>query len=257
MRPIPQAAIDLVRDQEETHLFVYDDAFYPPREAKIGDQIQGHLTAGTGHTGDDVIIGMAVTAEMDAAWLLTDLNIAAGRIAMRIGADIVAELTDNQFSALLDFTFNLGADPAWTIWKRLKAKKFDQVPLEMAKFVNSGGKKLQGLVVRRNAEIALWSLGEPGSTEAPASSSIMRTSATPPTPSDPVAPGKSKALIASAVAVVSGAPPMIDQVIHTVTPYAEHSHYVEVMLGGLGLAGAVCAGLTVLFIWINKKQARN
>lgn len=256
MRTIPQAAIDLVRSEEETHLFAYDDAFYPARESQAGDQIQGHLTAGTGHTGSDVFVGMPVTTARDAAWLLADLNIAAGRIAERIG-DAIDVLTDNQWAALLDFTFNLGADPSWTIWKRLKNKQFDQVPLEMAKFVNSGGKKLNGLVNRRNAEIALWSCAEPGSDTKEVPSSVTRNSPTPPTPSDPVPVGRSKAIIAGAVGAVSGGPALCDQVIHTISPYAEHSHYVEVALSGLGTVAALCAGISIFYIWINKRNAQN
>lgn len=260
-RAIPQAATDLVRDQEETHLFVYDDAFYPPREAMPGDHIVGTLTAGTGHTGVDVVIGMVVTEEMDAGWLTADLNGAAGRIIERIGA-VVDAITENQWAALLDFVFNMGAGASWTIWKRLKAKQFDQVPLELQKFVNirrnGGFVKSTDLVNRRAAEIKLWASGEPGIDDAPVSSSLARqTGTTPPTPADPVPVTKSKVIIGGVTGAVTGAPVLCDQIIHAISHYAEHSHQVEQMLGGLALIAAVCAAVTITYAFIQKHNMRN
>lgn len=260
-RAIPQAAIDLVNDQEETHLFVYDDAFYPAKECVPGDQIVGTLTAGTGHTGPDLHIGLAVTQQMNDDWLKADLGNAGQRIYDRIGT-VTDNLTDNQYAALLDFVFNVGASPAWTIWKRLKAKQYDQVPIELQKFVNlrknGVAVKSADLIRRRNAEVALWSTDEPGTDNTVVPSSVTRLPATtPPTPADPVPPTRSKALIASAAAAASGAYPMIDQVRHAIMPYAEESQYVHTALGVLATAAAVCAGLGIFFMWVQKRDARN
>jgi len=260
MRSVPQAAIDLVKDQEETHLFVYDDAFYPAKECQPGDQIIGTLTAGTGHT-DHLTIGMQVTAEMDTAWLQSDLERAGSRISLQIG-DVISALTDNQYAALLDFVFNVGANPSWTIWRRLKAKQFDQIPLELQKFVNirkNGAMvKSTDLVNRRNAEIALWSKGEPGTYDARISSSVTRQAATtPPTPADPVPITKSKGLIAGAVGAVTSAPAIINQVTQVITPYADHSNYLQHVISYLAIIGAVSATATLFFIWMNKKQAQH
>jgi len=260
MRQVPQAAIDLVKDQEETHLFVYDDAFYPAKECAPGDQIQGTLTAGTGHT-DHLSIGMAVTQQMADGWLADDLARAGTRLSLQIG-DTVSQLTDNQYAALLDFVFNVGANPSWTIWKRLKAKQFDQIPLELQKFVNirkNGAMvKSTDLVNRRNAEIALWSKGEPGTYDARISSSVTRQAATtPPTPADPVPITKSKGLIAGAVGAVTSAPAIINQVTQVITPYADHSNYLQHVISYLAIIGAVSATATLFFIWMNKKQAQH
>lgn len=260
MRPVPQAVIDLIKDHEETHLFAYDDKHYPPRPAKPGDHIDGTLTAGTGHTGEDVVAGMVVTAEMDAAWLQSDLAIAAGRLNDRLGADIVASLTDNQYAALLDFVFNMGAGPSWTIWKRLRAKHYEQVPGELVKFVNWGNppSKSQDLVNRRNSEVALWAMGEPGTSPLPAPpSSVTRSTVTPPTPSDPVPISKSKALIVGAVGAVTAAPSTINQITQAIQPYAAQSHYVQQMIAILGTIGAVCAGLAIFLIVRQKHNANN
>lgn len=69
-------------------------------------------------------------------------------------------LNQNQFDALVSFTYNLG--PGWTTEKTgirdaLKARRYKDVPREMKKWVNAGGKPLPGLVRRRNAEAKLFS----------------------------------------------------------------------------------------------------
>ncbi len=260
MRPVPQAAINLIKQHEETHLFAYDDAHYPPRPAKPGDHIDGTLTAGTGHTGPDVVAGMVVTAEMDAAWLASDLEIAARRLIERVGAEIVASLTDNQYAALLDFVFNMGAGPSWTIWKRLKAKHYKQVPSELNRFVNWGDPLhvSQDLVDRRSSEVALWTTGAPGTSPLPAPpSSVTRSTPTPPTPADPTPASRSKALILGAAGAAAGAGPMVNQVTQAIQPYAAQSHYIQQMLGILATIGGGCAVAALIFIWLQKRNANN
>lgn len=59
----------------------------------------------------------------------------------------------------------------------VRARQFDQVPGELIKFVNAGGKKLQGLVNRRTDEIRVWSTDEPGSEDVSFTSGAMRLTA--------------------------------------------------------------------------------
>lgn len=267
MRAIPQKAIDLVVAQETPILWVYDDALGAhhadgtPRTVAPGDAIHGKLTAGTGHTGADVVIGMIVTQAQNDAWLQQDLEHAAQQLEGRITAAIVDMLTENQYAALLDFVFNVGADPRWTIWKRLVAKQFAQVPIELAKFVNAKvngvERKIPDLVKRRNAEIELFSADEPGTRDVQIPSSVLRTSITPPTPSDPIPASKSKALIAGAAGAIAGAPPMISQVSQAIQPYADQSDYVKHILGILATIAAVCAAVGLGYMWLQKRDARN
>lgn len=260
MRAIPQCAVDLAKSKEKCILFVYDDAHYPPHEAKAGDVISGTLTGGYGHTGPEIVIGLAVTQDKADSWLKNDLQTASFRLGARIN-NVVAELTDNQYGALLDFVMNLGAGDNWTIWKRLNAKQFDQVPLELAKFVNTKingvTTKSNGLVERRNAEIALWSTAEPGSDDTPLPSSITRSAVTPPTPSDPVPMSKSKALIAGFGGVITAGPPLVNQITQAITPYSDQSDYVKHMLGILATIGAALAAGGLAFMYIQKRNARN
>lgn len=63
----------------------------------------------------------------------------------------------NRLAALIDFTFNLGAGQlrASTLRKRVNAGSWDAVPTELRKWVRGGGRVLNGLVRRREAEVAL------------------------------------------------------------------------------------------------------
>lgn len=269
-RAIPQAAYSIAKVKEELVLFAYDDAHWPPKEAVPGDIISGTLSAGYGHTGSDVTIGMAVTQAMADEWLTDDLCDAAYALEKKVGPEVIQEMSENQYAAILDFVLNLGTgnpkNPEWTIWKRIRARAWDQIPLEMAKFVNATIKdkdgtkktvKLNGLVDRRNAEIGLWAMQEPGSKDQNLPSSVTRKAATPPTPSDPVPASKSKALIVGAVGAAAGAGPMVNQVTQAIQPYAAQSHYVQQMLGILATVGAGCAGLAIFLIWLQKRNANN
>lgn len=264
MRPIPQIADDFLKKHEALLLRVYDDA-NPRVMLKAGVEPSGTLTAGYGHTGPELHAGMIVTQAAADHWLDLDINIAATRLQGQIGA-IVDELTEHQYAALLSFVFNLGAKPEWTIWKRLKARQFDQVPLEMMKFVNAGGKKLQGLVNRRAAEVAMWSTFEPGSLHETPPSSVTRIMETPPTPSDPIPAKKSATIWATITAPFLAAfaylhdwiigaflavkdwitPDTVNHGIAAITPYADKSPWVANALQGLAVAGAALAAILVL-----------
>jgi lysozyme len=71
-------------------------------------------------------------------------------------------LNQNQFDALVSFTYNLG--PGWTMENNglrnaLRARRYRDVPREMNKWVRAGGKVLPGLVRRRKAEGRLFASG--------------------------------------------------------------------------------------------------
>jgi len=253
MRPVPQVAIDFVKREEACVLRVYDDA-RPNHILAPGDTALGTLTAGYGHTGG-LSLGQDVTQAYADMWLEDDLAIAAGRLSGVID-EVVYSLTNNQYAALLSFVFNLGANPGWTIWKRLKAKEFDQVPLEMMKFVNAGGKKLDGLVKRRADEVVLWGTDEPGSASVTPPSSVTRKIATPPTSADPQPITKSRSILAAGGAAIASAPAAIKQVTDTITPYAAHSAWVQNALGYLAGLGAIFAIAAVVFMYLHKKKAQ-
>ena len=255
-------AFEIAKDKETLVLFAYDDAHFPPKQAMPGDTVHGTLTAGYGHTGPDVMVGMMVSQFQADDWLSDDLFDAAYKLEKKVGADAVSELSENQYAALLDFVLNLGtgnpAKPEWTIWKRVRARAWDQVPLEMAKFVNAtiDGKlvKLNGLVDRRNAEIGLWAMQEKGTVNQSVPSSVTRATPTPPTSA---APGRSKALIVGTAGAVAGAGPLIDQVSHAIAPYAGRSQYLEHALGLLAIIASICAVVGIFYVRQQARNARN
>jgi lysozyme len=261
MRQIPDAATALVARWEGLRLEAYPDPATGAAPWTIG---YGHI--------EGVKQGQKITTEKAQDLLRADLTDAALAIQRRIGDLIVGDLTDNQYAALLSFVFNLGSgDPQkseWTIWKRLRARQYDQVPGEIIKFVNANGKKLQGLVNRRTDEIRLWSTDEPGSDDVHLTSATTRRIATPPTPSDPTPARKSAtvwaAITAPFVLVVDWvkdlliqAPDFVQAALQAVNPFAAKSELAGMIANGLGALGAL-AGLYVAWsVYQKKKEARS
>lgn len=79
-------------------------------------------------------------------------------------------LTDGQFAALTDFTFNVGAGKLQksTLLKAINANQHARVPFQLRRWVMAGGRPLRGLQVRREREIALYFEGRPVPKDAPA-----------------------------------------------------------------------------------------
>jgi lysozyme len=67
-------------------------------------------------------------------------------------------LNQNQFDALTSFAYNVGAEAFAnsTLLRELNAGNYDAVPGQMNRWVNSEGRRVQGLVNRRAAEGALF-----------------------------------------------------------------------------------------------------
>ncbi len=122
--------------------------------------VAGVLTIGYGHTsaaGAPVVKpGMRITQQEADDILRRDL----AKFENRVNALVKVPLTDNQFAVLVSFDFNTGALHKSTLLKKLNARDYNSVPAELMKWVNAGGKRVQGLVNRRAAEAGLWAKGE-------------------------------------------------------------------------------------------------
>lgn len=241
MRAIPKTAVDLVAKWEGCELTAYRD-------------IVGVVTIGFGHTGPEVKVGQKITQAQAKALLTEDLKTAAARIYKRIGP-VADELSDNQWSALLSFVFNLGdgnpKKPEWTIWKVLKARKFDEVPAQMMRFVNAGGKRVQGLVNRRTSEVALWHEDE--ADEAPIPSSVTRSIPTPPTAIDSKPLTRSKSFMTAGATAIATGSAAVAEVSKTITPFADQSPIIGNMISTLAVVGAILAVATLVFVWLKKR----
>lgn len=78
--------------------------------------------------------------------------------AVGVAQSIRVPVTDNQFGALVSFAYNLGVGAlrSSTLLRRVNEGRFDAAGSEFSKWVMAGGRRLQGLVLRREAEKALF-----------------------------------------------------------------------------------------------------
>jgi lysozyme len=81
--------------------------------------------------------------------------------AAAVRAAVKVPLNDNQFGALVSFTYNLGAKNLnkSTLLKKLNAGDYDAAAKEFGRWTRAGGKVLPGLVRRRAAEADLFRSG--------------------------------------------------------------------------------------------------
>jgi lysozyme len=146
VREIPTQAIEFIRKEEGCVLHSYFDQ-------------AGLLTIGVGHLirkGES--FPTEITQEEADALLKKDLLWAADAI-MRL---ITVPLTDNQYSALLSFTFNCGAGSLQcsTLRSRLNREEYAYASEEFEKWCWAGGRKLKALYTRRLREKALFLTGD-------------------------------------------------------------------------------------------------
>ena len=113
----------------------------------------GVWTIGYGHT-DGVNQGMLITEKTADAFLKQDIRNAEHSINQ-----MDAELTQEQFDALVSFVFNIGvrAFNVSTLRKKiLKNPNDPSIADEFRRWVYAGDKKLPGLIKRREQEIKLY-----------------------------------------------------------------------------------------------------
>jgi lysozyme len=122
----------------------------------------GIWTIGYGHTGPDVHPRLTITEEQAAQLLLKDV---AGAVAS-VNHLVTVVLTQNQFDALVDFAFNVGAAKLAnsTLLRELNAGNFDAAAAQFPLWCHAGGVVLPGLLQRRQATQALF-LGRDSSAQ--------------------------------------------------------------------------------------------
>jgi lysozyme len=115
---------------------------------------RGIWTIGWGHTGRDVIPGLVCTPEQAGIWFTQDTQTAVNAV----NRSVSAPLTQNQFDALVSFTFNVGqgAEEHSTLCRLVNAERYSAAAAEFDKWIYSGGHVSAGLVDRRAAEKALF-----------------------------------------------------------------------------------------------------
>lgn len=145
MNTINKETLELIKSFEGLMVNAYKDAV-------------GVWTIGYGHTAAAGLpypkAGMKITVKEAEDLLLKDLNSYEQAVRQAVKVD----LNDNQYGALVSFTYNLGAGNlrSSTLLKKVNNKDFSGAALEFAKWNKAGGKVLAGLTRRRSAEAALF-----------------------------------------------------------------------------------------------------
>ena len=114
--------------------------------------VAGVVTIGFGHTQG--VIPARITEKEGIAYLIQDLVEAETAVKR----EVRVPLNENQFAALVSFTFNLGQGTLRksTMLKKLNGGNFGAAVKEIEKFVNAGGQRQAGLLRRRAAEAQLF-----------------------------------------------------------------------------------------------------
>ena len=147
MREASSDAIDLIVNFEGLSLEPYKDS-------------AGLWTIGYGHMTEER--HEPITQAQAEAYLVEDVKIASKAVDRYVNVP----LDQWEFDALTCFVFNIGQGNFRnsTLLKLLNEGKYAAVPNQLRLWVYAGGKKLRGLVRRREAEAYLFYFGDEGHT---------------------------------------------------------------------------------------------
>lgn len=140
---ISQNGIDLIKSFEGLKLVAYKPV---PTEKEF--------TIGYGHYGSDVREHEVITAKVAEDLLKKDLQ----KFVTGVDKAVTVSVNQNQFDALVSFSYNLGVGALQksTLLEKVNNKDFDGAAKEFGKWVKAGGNILDGLVKRRAKEAALF-----------------------------------------------------------------------------------------------------
>ncbi|MEZ5690505.1 MAG: lysozyme [Rickettsiales bacterium] len=144
MRRITQDGLNLIKRFEGFEPEIYLDAAGLPT---IG---YGHLL----RPGEEEMFKNGISEEAGVALLIKDVLVAE-RAVLRL---IRVPLSNGQFDALVSFTFNLGSGALQrsTLRRKVNREEHEDVPAEFMRWVWAGGRKLKGLIRRREAEARIY-----------------------------------------------------------------------------------------------------
>ena len=131
---------------------MFIEQFEGLRLASYQDSI-GVWTIGYGHT-EGVSAGMTCTSEQADAWMAEDLRVAE----LAVDISVRVTLNQNQYDALVSFTFNVGSGnfENSTLLKKLNLSDYIGASAQFPIWDRAGGQALPGLLKRRLAERDLF-----------------------------------------------------------------------------------------------------
>lgn len=123
----------------------------------IAKNDNGKCSIGYGHRG--VPEGTVWTQGQAEIALKNDIAFAAQAVSRMV----YVSLSQGQFDALVDFTFNLGAGDLYssTLLDLLNQGKYDDVPAQLMRWDHIGQTVSPGLQARRTGDVILWNGGNP------------------------------------------------------------------------------------------------
>jgi len=131
---------------------MFIEQFEGLRLASYQDSI-GVWTIGYGHT-EGVSAVMTCTPEQADAWMAEDLRVAE----LAVDISVRVTLNQNQYDALVSFTFNVGSGnfENSTLLKKLNLSDYIGASAQFPIWDRAGGQALPGLLKRRLAERDLF-----------------------------------------------------------------------------------------------------
>lgn len=131
----------LIKSYEKLRLTAYQD-------------LGGVWTIGWGHTGPGVGEGTTCTVEQAQVWFWNDTSHAVNAT----NSHVTTALNQNQFDALVSFTYNVGvgAEERSTLLRLVNTNDMVDAAAEFARWNKVNGKVSEGLTARRAAERDLF-----------------------------------------------------------------------------------------------------
>ena len=155
MKKLSDKGLDVLLRWESLSLKPYKD---------VGDK----WTVGVGHlvTEEELESGMINLSSGSIPWESTLTRDQALEILRQdlepredyLNGVLPEDLTQGQYDAMVLFLFNVGQAnfKSSTLFKKINAGLYGQVPEQLARWNKVKGQVVKGLTNRRNAEIALW-----------------------------------------------------------------------------------------------------
>lgn len=167
MGVITDETINFIKKYEGLRLRVYLDS-------------RGLKTVGYGHRCPSLEVGDTITETQAEDFLRADLQVAVATVYKLVKV----ELTDNQFSALVSFVFNVGSGNFKNsrLLFLINRGLFDKAALQFGLWDKANEKVINGLVKRRQAEKELFCSNRP----------LRQESKEPMLAADPSATGQKK-----------------------------------------------------------------
>ncbi len=141
MKKLSNRGLDLIKNFEGLRLYAYKPV-----------STEKYWTIGYGHYGEDVKEGQTITIEEAEELLRQDMT----RFELYVNSYCsYLELNQNQFDALVSFTYNCGYGNLQDLTK-YKTLNAEAIANRLLLYTHAGGKELAGLVKRRKMEKELF-----------------------------------------------------------------------------------------------------